>query len=37
MNKNNMTTPKIYTEMHLAFDNDFDVNKITEIIRLQPN
>ncbi len=37
MNKNNMTTPKIYTEMHLVFDNDFDVNKITEILRLQPN
>lgn len=28
--------PEIYAEMYLKFDNDFDVNTITEILQIQP-
>lgn len=31
-----MPTPEIYVEMHLVFDNDFDVNIITDMIDVQP-
>lgn len=32
-----MTIPEIYAEMHLVFDNDFNVHTITEITHLQPH
>ena len=31
-----MPIPEIYVEMHLVFDNDFDVNIITDMIDVQP-
>jgi len=27
----------IYAEMHLVFDNDFDVNEITRLIKIEPS
>lgn len=31
-----MNVPSIYAEMNLVFDNDFDVNVITEVVGIQP-
>lgn len=33
----NEENPEIYAEMHLVFDNDFDVNMITKFIGIEPS
>ncbi|BCJ93586.1 hypothetical protein acsn021_11550 [Anaerocolumna cellulosilytica] len=34
MSQDNMCS--IYAEMHLVFDNDFDVNEITRVLGIEP-